>query len=664
MMRLLLPLGLLGLLSILALILIYIIRPNYQVKHVSSTYVWKLSLKRKKKKLPTSKIRNILIFLCQLLILTAITLILTNPSLVYSNTVGSDVDVIAIIDSSASMYAKSNDFTRFQRALGDVRELTGSVLDGGGRLSVIIADDEPEFLSRRTTAAGKALLLLDLQELEEKENGCSYGSCNLDGAMKLCDEILAENPSAKIYFYTDTEYEKTPEHVSVMNVCGTDEWNAAILDAQTTLKEGYYELAFDVAVYGMNSQVNVTVAIHGANALDANDADDENGGIEITEPLYCADGQPVRVIFSNEGGIDEENVVYHDLTEGNERFYSYQWIHISISAKDSFTVDNDFYLYGGQKEVVKVAYESSDPNPFFTSTLDRLRTSRMMIDRWDIQVTEIKKGEPYILEGYDFYFFEHKMPEALPTDGVVVLIDPDPTLGRIPEGAGFRVDNMESFRGNMMALVRGENYDHPIVNYFDPTNIEVSQIEILKDCDPAYDVILTCDGNPTLIARNDGANKLAVLAFSVHYSNISMKLGIWYTMIYNMFEYFNPSTLSGNTFEVGESVTINGRGPSVTVSSQQEPMTDFPAKLALDLPGVYRIGQTSYFAGKNLPDINIFVKVPALESNILRKAESMGDYESPLVGSDVYDDLPLVCIAAALVALTLLEWWLQSRENR
>ncbi len=661
MMQLLLPLGLLGLLSILALILIYVIRPNYQVKHISSTYVWKLSLKRKRKRLPTSKIRNILIFLCQILILTAIALILADPSLVYSNTVGSDVDVIAIIDSSASMYTESNGFTRFQRALEDVRELTGSVLDSGGRLSVIIADDEPEFLSRRTVAAGKALVLLDLQELEEKENGCSYGSCDLDGAMKLCDEILAENPSAQIYFYTDTEYEKTPEHVSVMNVCGTDEWNAAILDAQTALKEGYYELTFDVGVYGMNSQVSVGVEIRGANALDAND---EGSRIQITQTLFCADGRPVRVVFNNEGGIDEEDVVYYDLTEGNERFYSYQSIHISLSVEDSFSVDNDFYLYGGQKEVVKVAYESSDPNPFFTATFDRLRTSRLMIDRWDIQVTEIKKGEPYILEGYDFYFFEHKMPEALPMDGVVVLIDPDPTLEKIPEGAGFRVDSVENFRGNMMALARGEHYDHPIVNYFDPTNIEVSQIDVLKDCDPAYDVILTCDGNPTLIARNDGANKLAVLAFSVHYSNISMKLGIWYTMIYNMFEYFNPSTLSGNTFEVGESVAVNGRGPNVTISSQQEPLTEFPAELTLDLPGVYKIGQTSYFAGKNLPDINIFVKIPALESNILRKVESLGDYERPPAGSDVYDDLPLLCIAAALVALTFLEWWLQSRENR
>ena len=67
-MSFLLPLGFLGLLAIGALILIYIIKPNYQQKFVSSTYVWKLSLKYRKKSIPINRFRNILIFLCQLLI--------------------------------------------------------------------------------------------------------------------------------------------------------------------------------------------------------------------------------------------------------------------------------------------------------------------------------------------------------------------------------------------------------------------------------------------------------------------------------------------------------------------------------------------------------------------------------------------------------------------
>ena len=78
-MKLLTPLGLLGLLGLLVLLLIYLLKPNYQQKMVSSTYVWKRSLRYRKRKLPISKLRNILIIICQVLILTACAFILAQP---------------------------------------------------------------------------------------------------------------------------------------------------------------------------------------------------------------------------------------------------------------------------------------------------------------------------------------------------------------------------------------------------------------------------------------------------------------------------------------------------------------------------------------------------------------------------------------------------------
>ena len=64
------PLGFLGLISLIALIIIYIIKPNYQVRYISTTYVWLRSLKFRKKKLPLNKLRNILLFLCQVLLMS------------------------------------------------------------------------------------------------------------------------------------------------------------------------------------------------------------------------------------------------------------------------------------------------------------------------------------------------------------------------------------------------------------------------------------------------------------------------------------------------------------------------------------------------------------------------------------------------------------------
>ena len=98
-MSILLPLGLLGLIGIAVLILIYILKPNYQQKLVSSTYIWELSLKYRKKKIPVSRLRNLIILICQLLIIAACAMILAQP-VIRAEEMESN-ERIAVIDASA-----------------------------------------------------------------------------------------------------------------------------------------------------------------------------------------------------------------------------------------------------------------------------------------------------------------------------------------------------------------------------------------------------------------------------------------------------------------------------------------------------------------------------------------------------------------------------------
>ena len=79
------PLGFLGFIGLLILLLIYILKPNYQIKFISTTHVWRLSLKYRKKKLPISKLRNMLLILCQILIISACAFILAQPFIDYED---------------------------------------------------------------------------------------------------------------------------------------------------------------------------------------------------------------------------------------------------------------------------------------------------------------------------------------------------------------------------------------------------------------------------------------------------------------------------------------------------------------------------------------------------------------------------------------------------
>ena len=127
-MKLLTPLGLLGLIGIIVLIIIYIIRPNFQQKNISSTFIWKLSLKYKKKRIPTSKLRDFLLILCQILILASCAAILTKPSQIIKVD-NENLEVITVIDMSASMRVESDGKTRFERAVEQAAKITNDCLD-------------------------------------------------------------------------------------------------------------------------------------------------------------------------------------------------------------------------------------------------------------------------------------------------------------------------------------------------------------------------------------------------------------------------------------------------------------------------------------------------------------------------------------------------------
>ncbi len=135
-MKLLLPIGLIALISLVALIVIYLLRPNYQNKMISSTFVWKLSLKYKKKRIPISKLRNILILLCQIFILSIAAFIISKPVTIIEKQ-KKDAETIIVIDASSSMLAKNDGSTRFERAKTKIKELSDEVFEKNGVVSLI-----------------------------------------------------------------------------------------------------------------------------------------------------------------------------------------------------------------------------------------------------------------------------------------------------------------------------------------------------------------------------------------------------------------------------------------------------------------------------------------------------------------------------------------------
>jgi len=645
------PWALLSLASLIVLLLIYILKPNFQQKFVSSTYVWKLSLKYKKKKLPINKLRNLLLIICQVLILTLLSVVLVKPVKVTGAKI--DNEVILILDASASMRTQYEETTRFERAIELVKQKAKQTFDTDGIVSIVVAAHEPYFIAERLNASSRWDVEETLNEMKEQQQ-CTYGSSNLDDATGLCQDIISENPNALIFVYTDSTVNYVTEGLEVINVQESGEFNIAILDAYAEIIDNYYSYVVKVACYGRDVSVDLTLDVYGANATESSPSGVD---FQFVQGIDLNNDKTIQIVFIN-SDVDlsnlpeDENTIYYQIPE-NEKIFSYDSIHLGIDEEDCFYEDNTFDIYGGTKEVINVLYASSNANSFFNGILFVLKNA--LQDRFNIQITEVKKGE-LPNSGYDLYIYEHEMmPATAPTDGVVIYADPQVDVA----GSGFRIGNNKLYNQSNLPLT--EEAAHLLTKSMVADNITVSRIMTLISHDEGYQTLMSCDEHPVLLVKDEENIKSVVMLFSLHFSNMPI-INEFPIFMFNVFDYFLPATIDGNSFEVNDKVSIRSRSNEIVVEGYgQEIILDtFPNTISLNLPGTYTITQTTYF-GNTIRE-QVYAKIPNSESNIFNEIDTI---MNPINGTSeltLTKDL-LFWVAIGLSALVFIEWILKGKDT-
>ena len=646
------PLGFLGLIGLIILIIIYIIKPNYQNKIISSTFVWKLSLKYKKNKIPISKLRNILLLLCQIFAITVSSLILAQP-FIENDKVESNNKVF-IIDASASMTTEFAGETRFERAVNMVRDEVDKLLkQENGQVSIILAGDKAKYLVNRATVNSRTDIYMELDKLLDpaEKNPCTYAGADITGAIKLSENVTAIEDNVEVLLFTDSHYIDAGK-VNVVSVRNDMEWNAAILDVRARIVENRYEIEIDVACYGgVNRDIELECTIVGTDIY----------GEAVNETLTLSarcDNDEIQTVVLHYLYEDDKDVaaVLADLQ-------SYSSIYVSIPEDDNLEIDNSFSLYGGDKPTLKIQYCSSKPNNYFDTALKVLRDR--LGYRWNIEFNEVimfeeeeKQLEEPATEGYDMYIYEHMMPAILPTDGVVLLVNPN----EAPAGAGFKVTNeFNSYNDMTLSSEETETPDHPLLNKINPELITVTK-HLLIDNPDGYDQLLFCNGRPVLLAKNEPEEKIAVLGFSLNFSNLPVILE-FPMLMYNLIEYYMPSTITEYVFDVNDKVSLNSRSEELTVTGagNETTVTEFPYEITLTAPGTYTVIQTP-ISGEEVVE-TFFVKMPSAESNINAQIDVLNNpYYHQAEENTSHEEL-LLYFAIALVTLLFAEWWLHTREQ-
>lgn len=491
------PAGLIALIGVPILIIIYIIKSRYEDRAVSSTFLWKLSQKFMKKRLPMQKLKKILLFIMQLLMVIAVSLIVAQPVVTVE---GGGVEYVCIIDASASMAAKTNGVSRYDRACDLICTAADDMLTGSA-MTVIYAGNSSKTLIKRAEAA-------DDVKTAVKGTTCALGSANIQSALTRAQKICDVYPDVVVTLYTDREFEAA-DNIHIVNV-SNGEYNAAVtaLTAEVTGEGVLYTAT--LLSSGQDKEI--------AAALLVDDV------IKSAKLTTCQDGVPARVQWL----VDDAPM--------------WSYARVFIETKDSLEADNQYYLCNTPEPTCEVLLVGS--NPFF------LEAALSVIPNVNLTVTS-SAADLAAYTGFDLYVFDGIEPQLLPEDGSVWLVNPrldvlgsNLTFGTLIKGTYLSLPELtdtEAFNTLTKDLL--------------PASIIVSKFTELISA-PEWETILQCGEMPVMLAReNENGTRHTVTLFDIHNTNMAMTTD-FVALCRNVVSYSLPKMLSAHDFEAGQEIEI------------------------------------------------------------------------------------------------------------
>ncbi len=603
-------LGLLALIGIPILIIIYIIKSKYEDHKVSSTYIWKLSRKFQKKRLPR-RFREMILFILQLLMIAAAAFMLARPAIMEQGVVE---EHIIVVDASASMQAQADGMSRFDRALSMVHE-TAKTMFEGSTISVIIADDEPECYIEKMSSASEIRATMNTAQ-------CGYGGCNMEKAMELAQSMYDANPLAQVTVYSDKEF-AFAENVTVHNMA-KQEWNAAVLSVDAFAQGGKIVVTGDVVCYGKSTGIIFTLEI--------------NGRVSDAQLVELEDSVSTQVEWNV--SVDE----------------AVSTVKVSFDEADAIAADNSYTLFR----------EAADPNKVLLVSEYPLFLQKLFEAMDDCELTVASGISAEQMSGFDVYVFDGKTPDSFPTDGAIWVINPDEKFNQ----RGMEIS--DAIKGSYMTVAddNGTEDFAKLTNGLKFDKIAASKFrQVVKK--GGFDVILKCGELPALLASNDKQdNKMLVMMFDLHDTNLAMH-GEFILLVRNMMSFSLPKMIDKRTYNVGEQVTVTMLPKSrqlVTVlpdGTESSPVPeDGKHTMKLEKCGAYTLMQS--FDEGETKTIAFYASIPSSESNIFGAEDGIKirtDSVSTQVQTEETELEIWKLFAIVLLLLMLAEWVVYYRSQ-
>lgn len=599
-MRFLNPLGFLALLGIPVLILIYIIKNRYTEQTVASTYLWTLSEKFLRRRVPINRLTGILSLILQILAVILVAVIVSQPIISVN---GAAEAYCFIFDGSGSMSMTEGGSTRFDEGRERIKEIiNGSVK--GSTYTLIYAGGTTETIFEDYTVKERAIEAIDGLERAYKDTG-------LSDALTEAQKYFNQNPAAKTYLITDKVYAQS-QNVEIINVNGEAE-NFAVSSAEYAFTTGGMDITGKAVSYTNAAEVTLELRVNGEE-----------------EPLKTQK-------LSLAAGEEQDFTIETDLSD----FASFE---LRIAEQDDLALDNSLTIYNVRHENASRTLLVSDGAIFLRSALTAAGNTQ--VDRIS---TEEYSGQT----GYGLYIFENFVPDSTPTDGSVWYVNP----GESPEGANFSYQTEVEARLPAAYSTSTKTAVRKVLSGVQEREFLLKKYVKLGTGGGDFTVYATCDGSPLIFSgANAYGNREVVFAFGLQDSAAFTLSLDCVTLISNLLSYSFPEVVEQTSFMCGDMLQINilpgCKGVKVVSPSGKESYPDINTVISeceLTEVGAYKIYLTMGDGTER--ELNVFSALPYAERQPVSEEESFVLSGQPAAGGlpGIYDDLLIIFIILAVV---------------
>jgi hypothetical protein len=588
------PWGFLALTGIPLIVLMYILKQKFKKHEVSSMMLWKKVLEQSEGQKWRQKLRrNILMFL-QIIAVVLTALALANPFILAQ---GQREDYVLVLDASLSMQATDESPTRFEKALEDMNKLIDNT-PSNTMFSVVVLDDSPSVLVNKSTE--KTVVKNSLTGIQPKSTGTD------EEALTSLLKVLEGDIGANVYIFTDKNINTGINGVNTV-VYGESDNNCAIKLVSET--DGL--VLVQAECYSSKESAR-TIALFGDGVI-----------IDTAEVNFTQKGESRDVVFDLHGEtpkIITAKILTEDILEGDNSY------NLAIST-------------GSSKKALLV----SEGNLFLEKAVSLISG----IDLYKKSVNEIEG-----LSGYDIYIFDGCMPQKMPTDGQLWILDPPEENGFIKTQVADEVTGIE-INSNLFTQ-NAEEMDFAVS--------EAKVVEV-----PSWgEKIISDDNGALVIAGETNGQKVCVFSFDLHKSQLPLKKE-FPIIVYNIMNYFVPDSATGITqIFSGNRVNLNILPKAVSSAVIFPDGSEVMLKDGENyLDNTYQTGV--YTLQQNLDDGSVYESYFAVNpvtqgESEMEKAESVDGTATKTKSIRTGKSIKNALIVLLLLVLCA-EWWVNWRGN-